>query len=144
MHRVFGTKENVHYLDRKGAYLIPFKENLVGVIQTAKGYFLLGGGIEGEESDETCITRECLEETGYTIRIYEKIASAEMYTTHPSIGYFHPIQTYYIGELLENVCQPIENDHQLRFIAYEDICGHMFSPMQNWALEQCRAFIKNV
>lgn len=59
-HKVFGVKENVKYLDRKGAYLIPFQNNQVGVVKTPKGYFLLGGGLEKGEYDTDCIKRECL------------------------------------------------------------------------------------
>ena len=50
MHRVFGIKDNAEYLDREGAYLIPCRNNQVGVVQTPKGYFFLGGGIENGES----------------------------------------------------------------------------------------------
>lgn len=66
MHRVFGIKKDVEYLDREGAYLIPFRNNEVGVVQTPKGYFFLGGGLKSGENHLTCIKRECLEEVGYS------------------------------------------------------------------------------
>ena len=103
MHKIFGIKENASYLDREGAYIIPIKDNNIGVIKAPKGYFLLGGGIDAGESHEEAIRRECLEEAGYTVNINQKLCSAEAYSKHPKIGYFHPIQTYYIGELLEKV-----------------------------------------
>lgn len=49
-HKVFGNKENVKYADREGAYIIPYRDNRVGVIKTPKGYFLLGGGLKNGES----------------------------------------------------------------------------------------------
>ena len=64
MHKVFGVKEKAEYVDRKGAYLIPVHNNKIGVIKTDKGYFLLGGGLDKNESHEDCIKRECIEETG--------------------------------------------------------------------------------
>ena len=76
MHKVFGTKEQVEYTDREGAYLIPFRSNMVGVIQTSKGYFLLGGGVEEGESHVACIERECLEEAGYRVLVTDKVCSA--------------------------------------------------------------------
>jgi 8-oxo-dGTP diphosphatase len=136
MHKVFGIKESVKYTDREGAYLIPVHNNKIGVIKTDKGYFLLGGGLDKNETDEECIKRECLEETGYTVVIKEKICSAETFTTHPKLGYFHPIQSYYIGELDEKISEAVETDHILMWIKYEDIKGKMFAKMQNWALEQ--------
>lgn len=137
MHKVFGTKEMVAYTDREGAYLIPIKDNQIGVIQTPKGYFLLGGGLENNESHKIGIERECLEEAGYSVCIKQKICSAETYTKHPTIGYFHPIQTYYVGELLEKTQMPIEKNHIFLWIDYEHIRGNMCLEMQNWALEQC-------
>lgn len=142
MHKVFGVKEKAEYLDREGAYLIPVHNNKIGVIKTDKGYFLLGGGFDKNESQEECIKRECLEETGFTAVIQEKICSAETYTTHPKIGYFHPIQSYYIGKLKEKVSEPIETDHILKWVKYDDIKGKMFAEMQNWALEQCAEKLK--
>ena len=32
MHKVYGTKDNVEYVDREGAYLIPVRNNQVGII----------------------------------------------------------------------------------------------------------------
>ena len=91
MHKVFGEKAPVPYYDRKGAYLIPVKDNKIAVIKTPKGLFFLGGGIENGETDEACIRRECLEESGVEVTIGEKIGSAETFTTHPRLGPFHPI-----------------------------------------------------
>lgn len=135
-HRVFGIKENVNYIDRAGAYLIPFKEGKVGVVKTAKGYFLLGGGLDGEESHEECIRRECLEEIGYTVSVGNKICSAEMYCEHPTIGYFHPKQTYYVGELMKQVNVAVEDDHEFVWVDYDEVADNMYLEMQSWALKQ--------
>lgn len=137
MHKVFGIKENVEYIDRKGAYLILIKNNSVGVIQTPKGYFLLGGGLENDESHIECIKRECIEESGYDVCVKEKICSAETYCKHEKIGYFHPIQTYYTGEIISKVSDSCEKDHNFVWIDLDQIRGKMFAKMQNWAIEEC-------
>ena len=136
MHKIFGTKEDAPYWDRPGVYLIPRRGDQVGIIQTPKGYFFIGGGIEQGESHEACLVRECLEETGWTVRIDAKLCSAETYTTHATLGLFHPIQTYYTGSLGSQVAQPTEPDHTLLWMDYEQLRGKLFSEMQNWALEQ--------
>lgn len=136
MHKIFGTNEGVEYVHRKGAYLIPVKDHCIGIVQTPKGYFLLGGGMDNGETDTMCIMRECMEETGYSVLIKKKICSAETYAKHPVIGYFHPIQTYYLGELLEQKQAPVESDHKLIWMDYDSLRDRMFLEMQNWALEQ--------
>lgn len=144
MHRVFGVKDYAEYIDREGAYLIPVCNNKIGVIKTNKGYFFLGGGLDKNESHEDCIKRECIEETGYTAVVKEKVCSAEAYLIHPELGYFHPIQSYYVGELKERVSEPTETDHILMWFKYEEIKGKMFAEMQNWALEQCAEKLKGM
>ena len=136
MHRVFGTRENTEYLDREGVYLIPCHNNQVGVVQTPKGYFFLGGGLENGESHLDCIKRECIEEVGFVPYIEGRLCSAETYMEHPTIGHFHPIQTYYVGKLLDRESVPTETDHMLCWIEYDQLRGKMFLEMQNWALEQ--------
>lgn len=140
-HKVFGNKENAAYYDREGAYLIPVDGEKIGVIKTPRGFFLLGGGIEENETDSDCIKRECIEETGFTCEIKGIIASAETYTHHSKIGYFHPIQRYYYGELKEKISQPTENDHTLVWVSYNEIKNHMYAEMQNWAIDEL--FIRN-
>lgn len=135
-HKIFGIKENENYIDRAGAYLIPVTKGKVGVVKTAKGYFLLGGGLDDGESNEECIRRECLEEIGYTVSVGNKICSAEMYCEHPTIGYFHPIQTYYVGELMEQVTVAVEDDHEFVWMDYDDVVDNMYLEMQSWALKQ--------
>ena len=142
MHKIFGIKENFSYLDRKGAYIIPIKDGKFGVVKTPKGYFLLGGGIDDGETHEQAIRRECLEEAGYIVNIKQKLCSAETFTNHPQIGYFHPIQTYYIGELLEKVQEPIESDHEFMWVEYDQLKDKMFAEMQNWAIEHAKNFLK--
>ena len=53
------------------------------------------------------------------------------------MGYFHPIQTYYLGELTRQKQKPIEDDHILVWINYNELKGKMYLKMQNWALDQC-------
>lgn len=135
-HMVCGKKEPVTYLGREGAYLIPVQDGQVGVVKTPKGYFLLGGGLENGESHTACITRECLEEVGYTCVVQDKICTAESYGKHPTLGYFHPVQTYYTGTLLSRIATPAESDHRFEWVDCNALRGYLFSAMQNWALEQ--------
>ena len=142
MHRIFGIKEDVEYIDREGVYFIPCRNNQVGVVHTPKGYFLLGGGLELKENYIECLERECLEEVGCFPRVEGKLCSSESYMMHPTIGYFHPIQTYYYGTLCEKKIVPEEAGHILCWIEYDKIKGKLFVEMQNWALEQLAEYMQ--
>lgn len=129
-----GTRiEGISYYDRVGAYLICIENNKLAVIRDPQGYFLPGGGIDENESFEECVKRECLEETGYSVSVDKHICSAEAYLLHPKVGYFHPIQHYYSGSLIEKVCAPIETDHILEWISIDEIENKMHLEFQ------CRA-----
>lgn len=136
MHKIFGRKENVEYSTRIGAYLIPIENNKIGVIKTNKGYFLIGGGKEANETDEQCIKRECIEEIGCDVTIHNQICNAETYTFHEKIGYFHPVQTFYSGSINYKVQEPVESDHILVWLSFEEIQNKMYVEMQGWAIEQ--------
>ena len=47
MHKIFGQREKGQYYDRSGAYLVIFSGGKTAVVRTARGLFLLGGGIQG-------------------------------------------------------------------------------------------------
>jgi 8-oxo-dGTP diphosphatase len=136
MHKIFGERQTGFYHDRKGAYLIPIEGTKVAVIKTSKGFFFLGGGIDEGETEPDCIRRECLEEIGYTVAVGEFLCSGETYTVHPRLGLFHPIQSYYLGSLAAQVQKPLEPDHVFLWADYQELKGNLFSPMQNWALEE--------
>ena len=143
MYKIFGKNKNKQYINRTGAYLIAIQDSRIAVVRTTKGLFLLGGGLEPGETDKEAICRECMEEIGYRVSIHKYICSAEAYMEHPEIGYFHPIQSYYLGELMFKEREPVEPDHQLEWIEYDKLKGNLFPEMQNWALEVCWAAVRD-
>jgi len=136
MHKIFGERKNIKYFDRPSAYLIPIKDDKLAVVKLPKGLFLIGGGMEEGETEQQTIERESLEEIGCSVTIKDKIGSAETFANHSTLGPFHPMQNYYYGDIKEKVCQPTEKDHILIWVPYEELKGRMFSPMQNWAIDQ--------
>ena len=134
--KTFGTKlKDVSYYDRIGAYLICIENKKLAVIRDPQGYFLPGGGIDDNESFEECLKRECIEETGFSVNLDKHICSADTYVLHPKVGYFHPIQHYYNGTLIEKICEPIESDHELEWISIDDIENKMHLEFQIWAIK---------
>ncbi len=136
MDKTFGKRDpNLTYFDRPGAYLICIKDGKLACVQTPKGYFLLGGGIEQGESQTDCIHRECLEEAGLSVTLTRSFCAADSYTIHPRIGPFHPIQYYYLGTIGARVQDPIEPDHTFVWLPLTEI-ENMYVPQQIWAVQR--------
>lgn len=135
--KTLGEKiKGVNYYDRRGAYLISIQNNMIAVVKTPKGYFLLGGGIDNNENHIECIKRECIEESGYKVIVKDYIGCAEEYILHNKLGHFHPIQFYYSGIILDKVCEPVEDDHIFEWISIENIEEKMFLEIQGWAVKK--------
>ena len=136
--KTFGTPvQGKEYFHRVGAHIIIIHDDKLATIKIAKGYILPGGGVEGDESHEECILRECLEEIGYDVRVDDLIASADAWDTHPKAPYFHPIQFYYSGELLDPLLEDGGLDGtRLEWIPIDRIDELLFVPMQRWGVRQ--------
>lgn len=103
-------------------------------------YFLLGGGIEANETQSECLIRECLEEAGLAIEIVDYIGVGDYYRYNQyndkylyRKGYFYEIKD------LKQVTEPTELDHELVWLNVEDALKHLFLPIQRDAL----AFLAN-
>lgn len=139
IEKTFGTKiDNEQYHTRIGAYAIIFDgENRVATVKTRKGNFLIGGKIEVLETHESCIKRECLEETGFDIDVKEIVCKSNTYGYIDSSNtYFNPISYFYIALITEKVKKSIEIDHELEWIDIKEIESKMHLEHQIWAINQ--------
>ncbi|MFC4559198.1 NUDIX domain-containing protein [Virgibacillus kekensis] len=83
MSRVFGEKiGGLEYKERKGVYGVifsPDKNKVLTVKTSREHYFLPGGGVEQNESNQKCLQREFLEETGFYVGLDSYIGKASKY-----------------------------------------------------------------
>lgn len=137
-HKVFGAPQpGMEYRDRPGAYGIAFDKegNAAAVYCQRKGFFLLGGGIEPGESEEMCIRREAMEETGFVVSVGEKVCIGEEYTSDLRGDPYHPIGHVYLIQIGAKVREPVETDHILTWTPAEEFQNATFLRYQSWAME---------
>ncbi|MFT7184523.1 MAG: 8-oxo-dGTP diphosphatase [Oceanicoccus sp.] len=137
----FGTKlDGETYIYRPCAYAVLInEEGLIGIVENPKGCFLVGGGIDGEEDPITALEREALEEIGMSVQVIEKIGEAADHDSHVSEGnvYYSKSSHFYKAKLLEKVAPPIELDHELKWITFDEALEHLFFEGQRWAVKKC-------
>lgn len=134
----FGEKiPGQNYLQRPGAYAVIEKNGLYAVVKNPKSYFLLGGGIEGDETPEEALHREALEEIGMSIEIGEKIGMATQHLYVPEADlYVTKVGHFYKVTLLDEVDPNSEADHELQWLPKEEAIQKMFHQSHQWALNQ--------
>ena len=151
IEKTFGQKESDKaYMERVGAYGIGFSENgMIPVILTPlyngkDGYFLLGGGIDHDESHGQCIVRECLEEVGLRVKPLDFVCKGDYYHfIDQTKTFFHGTGYFYYMEIDGIVANPTEPDHHLVWLTIDEVKEKLFLPHQIWAVEEVyRAFMK--
>lgn len=139
VEKTFGEPQpRISYEHRPGAYGIVQNSNgEIGVIQTPRGYFLIGGGFEANETAQECLKREFLEETGYDVQIEDKICVVASYTKRLKDGRpFHPIAHCYRCSIGSKKQVPIEKNHILRWLSPQQAATMLVAEHQRYAIQR--------
>lgn len=134
----FGTKQpGIEYIHRPGVYaVIENDERRIAVIETSKGYFLPGGGIDPGESDVVALSREVLEESGYQVSIRAEIGEAVEYIDVESeVKHYKIYSRFYRAQLGSKVKDGIEKDHHLVWLWIEDALKLLKPQAQVWIMQ---------
>lgn len=133
----FGEKiKGEKYTRRPGSYGVMIQDGQIGVVKTAKydSYFLIGGGINQDESPVEALHREAKEETGSEIKIGEKIGEAVEYFYSKSEGKYiakecHFYRVSITGKIAET------GEHQLIWIDQNRL-GKLYHQSHQWMIER--------
>lgn len=143
---IFGENGNrLKYQRRDGCYAVIIDDNkqqVVVIITTKGSYFLPGGGIEEGETPEECLRRELLEETGYEINIGSCIGKAQRYFISPQNEPLLSNGIFFIAEFIEKVQEPMDDDHDLRWISLDEVDNLFFHEHQSWAVKKAISLLK--
>lgn len=125
------------YTSRPGAYgLIMNEAGSIAIIKTSKGYFLPGGGIEANESEEDCIIRECLEEMGMKIKVLKKISeNTYFFSSTNSNRHLKIIGHFYECQMQNMLDIPSEADHQLIWLKTNEAVTSLYLDNQRQAVK---------
>lgn len=111
------------YKNRVGVYVVIFNSNNeVLVVNTKRGPYLPGGGVDLGESFIEALKREVVEETGFTLSEIYQLTKANQFAIHPIAGPVNKIATFYIGIIDEAVVRySVETrDHEVLWMKIED------------------------
>lgn len=140
MNAVFGTYDpSVDYRTRNGSYLF-FVNNrfLVPIVHSNYGWFLIGGGIEENESELECLKREVFEEIGGEIEEETLVCETEtfFYSDEYDAMYRSCNHFFFANKLFFSTSS--HEDLELHWLTFSDAICRLTLEHQKWALTYFR------
>jgi 8-oxo-dGTP diphosphatase len=135
---VFGTRiEGYPYIVRPSAYaLVRNADGDLALIQTPRGYYLPGGGVEAGETPDEAIEREAKEEGGLILKPRASLGKAiEIVYSAEESACFEKQCVFMEAELIGRVLAS-EPDHQLVWVVLEDAARMLSNQSHRWALQR--------
>ena len=128
-------EKDINYTKRKAAYVIVEQEDGKIAILKHNETFLIGGGIEPGENEEETIRRECIEETGYTLKNIKPFDIVKSYEFNKKYGNLEIEATIYTAEFDNKVRESIE--HNEIIICYpEEYKNNLYHEYQRYVLRK--------
>jgi 8-oxo-dGTP diphosphatase len=135
---VSGTRvEGCPYLVRPSAYaLVRNAGGDVAVIQTPRGSYLPGGGVEAHETPEETVQREAREEGGLILKLRTSIGEAiEIVYSAEENACFEKKSVFIEAEVIGEV-QSRERDHELVWVSLDHAVSLLSHGSHRWALRR--------
>jgi 8-oxo-dGTP diphosphatase len=102
------------YRERHGAYgvILEGSDVLVTWEEGEREFQLPGGGLDPGEGALRALQRECLEETGWRVRVVRRLGAFQRYTYMPSYdSWAHKVCHVYLARPVRRVGVPTEAGH---------------------------------
>ncbi|MCI8290802.1 MAG: NUDIX domain-containing protein [Clostridia bacterium] len=137
MVRIGNKVDGVKYTKRFASYvIIERKEDKKIAIATDGTYFLLGGGIENNETEIEALEREVIEESGYSMKNIQYFDKITAWADGVKRGPLDVTATIYVAEFDEKVVEPIEKTHKVLWVNPEEYVGKLFHEYQRYVLDE--------
>ena len=133
----FGSRINgIKYIDREAVYGLLLKKGKIAVVETPRGYFLPGGGIEQNESHEECLRREIIEEVGIEVKLDEYIGKSVLFDKSPRDNvYYNMYGSFYLVNEV-NRLPKLEDDYEMVWMSLEEAKSKLKLIHQIWAVNE--------
>lgn len=123
---------------RKAVYAIICADGKIAAVQTPRGYFLPGGGIDPNETDVQALERELIEELGWSISILNCIDSAYQYHySEVQDKYFLTFARFYRAAYIATTSIPTEPDHTLVWLTPQEAQSQLRFEYMQLAVQKC-------
>lgn len=131
-NRIVGFK----YKDREAVYGLLLKNEKVAIVETPKGFFLPGGGVEENETHEECLIREMKEEIGIEVKLNEYTGKSVLYYMSPENKICYNLYgSFYTVDEAKRVVKS-EDDHKLVWMDLNEAISKLKLIYQVWAIEK--------
>ena len=131
------TETDKSVAKREAAYGILFNANdEIAVVQTSRGYFLPGGGIEADEDHTACLVREFQEEIGFVVEVKVYLSSGTLIGYAPGKSkWLEMVGHNYLVTDTGVRTSIVEMDHALVWMPLKDARTKLRLTHQAWAIE---------
>ncbi len=134
------------YRIRPSAYGIAFDaKGRILLVTVPNKLVLPGGGLDGKETAEEAVLRECREETGYAVCIRRQIGAAGQYRySERRQAYFNKRCTYFLIDILGRSRDEIEADHHPHWVPPKKAIATLTDDSHRWAVKQALKATKRI
>ena len=131
----FGTvNPDIGVVPRSAAYaLVRDSGGRFLVVRAAPGLFLPGGGTEADESGDTTVVREVLEETGIEVVIDRHVGTAIQHFVAEQAQY-RMTADFFTASVIRESSEP--GEHPVLWLHTRELSGQLYHECHEWAVRR--------
>lgn len=135
---IIGEKFDAKCGFRETCFGICEKDNKILLVKKDGQYSLVGGGIEKDETQEDCLKREFLEETGYTLKSLNPLIIIDCFWLAAGKYPLESLANIFIVKVDEkNKSEALEKEnHEVEWIKKESVINLLPLPYHQEAIKQ--------
>lgn len=119
---IIGEKiDDKKYDFRETCFGICVRDDKMLLVEKSGQFSFVGGGLENYETNEECLKREFIEESGYEITSIKPFILIDCFWLAGGKWPLESLANFYIVEVGEKICEPTEEGHKVHWVNMEDV-----------------------